>query len=287
MVKHITEKAYAKINLFLDVGEKRPDGYHNVISVMQSIDLYDVIEIECDKESNDKVIKVCCEKSDIDGENNVMYKAAKAFFDYNRIDNYNIKIELTKNIPMQAGLGGGSADAGCVIRVLDSLYSTRLNDSQFHEIGMKVGSDVPFCITGGTCTVLGKGELVTRIDNIPDCYVVVAMPNGSKMSTAEAYKKIDELDVSGSFENMTNAISKHDIDMIANGVFNKFEYLMESDSPSMIVRKKMKENGANTSMMSGSGTAVFAICDDEEKAKRVAKSVENISKVFVCKPINF
>ena len=183
------EGAYAKINLTLDVLGKRPDGYHDIKSVMQTISLRDDIQIDLD---TGKPWSIVCDKDDVPtDESNLCWKAAKLFFDTVKKDPNGLTITITKRIPMEAGLGGGSADAAAVLRALNRHYNAPLSLPALAELGAGVGSDVPFCVLCGTAVVEGRGEQIRKLPDMPECIFVVCKPAFS-VSTPELYAAIDE-----------------------------------------------------------------------------------------------
>ena len=169
----ITLKAYAKINLMLDILSRLENGYHDLYMIMQSVSLYDTVTVA---ETISKGITITCDVPSIPtDEKNIAYKAAKAFFDYTGIDQ-GIAIDIKKNIPHAAGLAGGSTDGSAVIVALDKLFSANLKEKDIIAIGSKVGADVPYCVLGGTALAEGIGEKLTSLNPAPDCYVLVAKP---------------------------------------------------------------------------------------------------------------
>ena len=179
------EPAYAKINLTLDVLGKRADGYHDISSVMQTISIRDDIEIDI---GTGKPWSLSCSKEGIPTDDtNLAWKAAKIFFDTYKVDPDGIEIRITKRIPSQAGLGGGSADAAAVLRALNNHYNNPYSIYALAEIGSLVGSDVPFCTVGGTALVEGRGERLSKLNNMPDCCFVVCKPDFD-VSTPELQK---------------------------------------------------------------------------------------------------
>jgi 4-diphosphocytidyl-2-C-methyl-D-erythritol kinase len=183
------EGAFAKLNLTLDVLGKREDGYHDLQSVMQTISIRDDVEIDV---GTGKPWKLLCDKEGIPtDERNLAWKAAKVFFDAVKKDPDGLEIRITKRIPVEAGMGGGSADAAAVLRALNRHYDNPLSILALAELGAEVGSDVPFCVVCGTAMVEGRGERLRKLADMPDCVFVVCKPDFSS-STAELYRKIDE-----------------------------------------------------------------------------------------------
>ncbi|MBI4744068.1 MAG: 4-(cytidine 5'-diphospho)-2-C-methyl-D-erythritol kinase [Actinobacteria bacterium] len=267
-------KAYAKINLHLDVTGKREDGYHNIESVMQTISLHDELLFEL----KDKEIEVKSEPENfVEVENNLIFKAANLL--RNR---YNVKkgvsVNLKKNIPIGAGLGGGSADAAGALIGLNILWDLNLPLSELLKLGIELGSDVPFCILGGTCFVEGKGEKLTKINPIPSCYIVIVNP-GFEISTKEIYQKFDEEEnfASLSIGGIMTAFDRSDFNGICENMANSMENIVFRKFPELKEFKKTaKNNGAEGALMSGTGPTMFAITQSEEKAKNIAIKFKNI-----------
>ena len=179
------EGAFAKINLTLDVLDKRPDGYHDLRSVMQTISIRDDIEVDVD---TGKPWKLLCDKDGVPTDDrNLAWKAAKVFYEQTGLQDNGVEIRITKRIPMEAGLGGGSADAAAVLRALNRHYNNPLSILALAELGSLVGSDVPFCTLCGTAMVEGRGERLRKLPDMPDCCFVVCKPDFSS-STPELYR---------------------------------------------------------------------------------------------------
>ncbi|MBR2640543.1 MAG: 4-(cytidine 5'-diphospho)-2-C-methyl-D-erythritol kinase [Oscillospiraceae bacterium] len=184
-MESISVKAPAKINLFLDIVGKLPNGYHEIESVMQTVDLFDYVKVE-----KDDKITVDCNNNAPEGENNIAFKAAKLFFERTEIKS-GAKISIDKRIPMQAGMAGGSADAAAVLFGLNKIFGEPLYEEELCEIGAKCGADVPFSIKGGTMLAEGIGEKLSSLPEMADCWLVIVKPDIS-MSTPESYKYYDE-----------------------------------------------------------------------------------------------
>ena len=275
-MKTIKIKAPAKINLTLDILRKRDDGYHEVNMVMQTIGLYDTI---CASVTDDGI--GLSMDSDIvpSNENNLAYKAAKIFLDEHNIkDGIDIKIE--KNIPVAAGLAGGSADAAGVIRAMDYLFDTKMTDEDFCAMGAEIGSDVPFSILGGTMLAKGRGEALTRLTNAPPAWCVIAKPPIS-VSTAWAYRAYDDAGNTShpDTDAMIEAIEEMNIKKIASNLFNVLE-IVTAQKHHIIkeYEKILLDNGAINSIMSGSGPTVFAIMNDKSDAESAAEALRSSDK---------
>ena len=280
------EGAFAKINLTLDVLGKRPDGYHDLKSVMQTISIRDDIEIDLD---TGKPWSLSCSVEGIPcNEQNLAWKAAQVFFDTLNIDPNGISIRITKRIPMQAGLGGGSADAGAVLRALNRHYENPLSIFALAELGSQVGSDVPFCTLCGTAMVEGRGEKLRKLPDMPDCCFVVCKPQFSS-STPELYKKIDAAEIPRRPDNqaMESALISGDLGKIAENVYNVFDPIVTQEHLELnYIKSIFNSYGSVAQQMTGSGSAVFAIVPDFEFAAVICNMLrENYPQVFIAKPV--
>lgn len=286
-MKKITVLAPAKVNLFLDVGERRKDGYHNIESVMQTVSLFDRVEITQYEDAAEPRLDVFCREPSVpSGAGNIVYRAAKAFFAAVGIEKYKVSFTIDKKIPVEAGLGGGSSDAAAAIIGLDRLYGTGLSVDAMCKIGVHVGADVPFCIKKGTATAEGIGEILTACPPMPDCAFVIAIPQGSKISTAEAYKKIDVMpNVShASLADVLQTLKTCDLDGLASVLYNKFEAVTPEESGAHILREKMLSLGAVGARMSGSGPSVFGLFRMVAAARKAAEALSENARTFVCTP---
>ena len=283
----IKVKAPAKINLTLDILGKRPDGYHNVAMVMQAISLYDTVSVDFDGESGDDISLSCPAYPDVPcDDSNIACRAAKAFYAYTGIAPRPLRIEIDKKIPTQAGLAGGSADGAAVIAALNKLHDSRLSMDEMAEICSKVGSDVPFCLLGGTMLATGTGTELKKLPSLPDCHIVVCKPDIS-VSTAEAYARCDQRPPKGFCytDELVKRLYSRDIRGVTTCLYNEFEQVMELGEINEIKRAMMKAKALGASM-SGSGSAVYAIFLSEKKALACAETLRaEYSRVFVAKPL--
>lgn len=281
----IEVKAYAKINLLLDIVATRKDGYHDLFMIMQSVGIYDIVTVEKIK---GKKIVITCNKNDIPlDEHNIAHKAATAFFKSQNIKDTGIHIDIKKMIPHAAGLAGGSADGAGVIIALNKMYNTDLSDRQLCEIGVKVGADVPFCITGGTLLSQGIGDVLNKVKPLKKCYIVLAKPDIG-VNTGYAYKQFDEqgkLHTPDKF-GMLCAIQSRDLNDICSKMENVFEQFIEV--PNRVDMKEiMRNKGAIGTCMSGSGPTVFGIFNDKESAEKSAEELKVYAKdICVCAPVS-
>lgn len=261
----------AKINLSLAVIGKRPDGYHNLDTVMQTIDISDSIFIK-----KSPVFKFECNK--FGGEENIACKAARRFFEAaHTAPAAEIKIE--KSIPSSAGLGGGSADAAGVLAGLNALFNTGLSSAELCKIAVSLGADVPFLIDGGTQRARGIGEILTPLPHMPDCTFLIVLA-GEKPSTAEMFKRLNNSDyIRPDIEKTVSAINRGSYTELINSLGNSFSVLWDGRE----ITEKLYKYGADAVSLSGSGPARFAVFSDEEKARATLKALEaeNV-KAYLC-----
>lgn len=279
----VSVKAYGKINLSLDVTGKRADGYHTVFMAMQSISLYDVLEFEI----SDKLELFCCNKEVPQGEQNLVIKAAKLLKDL--YGGSGVRITLNKNIPMAAGLAGGSADAAAALVALNRLWNLNLNNGTLREVAVKLGADVPFCLEGGTKIARGIGEVLEDI-NTPGLKLLLVKPD-IEVSTKEIYEMYDSLNLGFNksyTERMIEALIKGSLYDIAENLGNALEDVTISKYPIVKnIKLKMLKSGAIGSLMSGSGPTVYGIFDDESKLKDAYKIfLSEYESVFYAKTID-
>lgn len=280
------EGAFAKLNLTLDVLGKRPDGYHDLRSVMQTISIRDDIEIDI---GTGKPWKLQCSKDGIPtDERNLAWKAAKVFFDATGKDPNGLEIRITKRIPSEAGLGGGSADAAAVLRALNKHYDNPFSILALAELGASVGSDVPFCTVCGTAMVEGRGERLRKLPDIPDCVFVICKPDFSA-STPELYRKLDETAIAKRPDNsaMESALLSGDLGKIAENLCNVFDPLVTAEHLELnYIKSIFNTYGSVGQQMTGSGSAVFAIVPEFEFAAVICNMLkDNYPDVFIAKPV--
>lgn len=264
----IAENAYAKINLVLDVTGRRPNGYHDVRMVMQTLDLHDTLEFS----ENNEGIKLTTDNEELNreseaGSDNLIVKAIHAISEYTGCSQ-NVTVKLTKRIPIAAGLAGGSADAAATLRGLNKLFELKLSDEELRNIGLTIGADVPFCISGGTQLSEGIGEVLTRLPKYKDMPVVICKPNVN-VSTKEVYEKFDAIeDVHHpNVDAMVSAIKGKKLSEIDKLVGNVLEQVTGTMYPEIgSIEKRLKKLGAQASIMSGSGPTVFALFDNYKQA---------------------
>lgn len=285
-MKTLYEAAYAKLNLTLDVLGKREDGYHDLQSVMQTISIRDDIEIDVGTGKPWRLL--CSDETLPTDERNLAWKAADVFCRTMNRDPDGLEIRIVKRIPSGAGMGGGSADAAAVLRALNRHYGEPLSVLALAELGAQVGSDVPFCVLGGTAMVEGRGERLRKLPNMPDCIFVVCKPDFS-ISTPELYEKIDRVAIPQRPDNraMETALLAGDLGAVAENLCNVFDPVVTSEHLELNYIKSICHSyGALNQQMTGSGSAVFAILPNFEYAAVVCNMLkDNYPKVFIAKPV--
>lgn len=280
------EGAFAKLNLTLDVLGKRPDGYHDIKSVMQTISIRDDVEI--DVGTGKSWTLECTQEGIPTDEKNLAWKAAKVYCDAMQKDPEGIAIRITKRIPSGAGMGGGSADAAAVLRALNRHYGDPLSILALAELGAQVGSDVPFCVLCGTAMAEGRGERLRKLPDLPDCVFVVCKPAFS-VSTPELYQKIDAVAIPKHPDHMAmeSALLAGDIGKIADLIYNVFDPVVTAKHLEMnYIKSICNSYGALGMQMTGSGSAVYAIMPSFEYAAVVCNMLkDNYPNVFIAKPV--
>ena len=265
-------KANAKINLSLDVTGVRENGYHDVRMIMQSIELCDYLDIEV---NNSGRIELTCSNPEIEcDKSNLIYKAADKLInkavDEEIIDkNTGVTISLQKNIPIAAGLAGGSTDAAATLVGLNEELGLGYSSRELRGLGVTLGADIPFCIEGGTYLSEGIGEVLSKLKDAPDCFIVLVKPD-INVSTKFVYDNLilNEETVHPDVDAMLNAIETGSIKRVADCLDNLLANVTENDYTIIVdIKNILKENGALNAIMSGSGPTVFGLFDDEEKAK--------------------
>lgn len=282
----ITVKAPAKINLTLDILGKRPDGFHNVAMVMQTVSLYDTVTVDFTGEEGDSIAVTCPAYPDVPcDERNIVCKAARAFYQHTEVTPRPLVINVDKIIPTQAGLAGGSADGAAVVLALNQLFETRLTMDEMAQICARFGSDVPFCLLGGTMLATETGTTLKKLVSMPKCFIVICKPDIS-VSTAEAYARCDARPAKGFVytDELIKRLYSRDIRGLATCLYNEFEQVMELSEINEIKRMMLHEKALGASM-SGSGSAVYAIFNNEKKAQNCVNILkEKYNKVFLTQP---
>jgi len=249
-----------KINLALNVGERLSNGYHKVKMIMQEVSLCDKIWLNFGKSG----VSLSCSSSSIPNDSsNIAYKAAELFIKKTHCDGVEIYIE--KNIPSQAGLGGGSADAAAVLKGMNEYYGYPLTEDELLKMGLSLGADVPFCIKGGTALSEGIGEILTPINSLIKTNILIVKPDAG-MSTPFAYKRLDEMGFEKvDVDKVLLSLEEGDMDKLCKYMGNVFETVAKDVVPEVFdIKESLLSQGAEAAMMSGSGTAVFGIFTDDD-----------------------
>ena len=279
-------KSYAKLNLFLDVVSKRADGYHNIVSVMQSVDLCD--EIEFYKTRGTGFTFITDGEEIPKGESNLVCRAARAMIVGCGIKE-SFEIRLIKRIPVGAGLGGGSGNCAATLHGINSLFDLNISGDELLQIGMKLGADVPFCLTGGTCLAEGIGEKLTPLERHPDCHIVIAHPN-VHVSTKEMFLGLKDSVFCGGkkkLASLLSGLSNNDLTKVALSFYNVFADLTIEKVPEVgLMLTLLESGGALGSSMTGTGSAVFGYFVDRQAALCAAEKLKKIGRVFLARPIS-
>ena len=265
-------KAYAKINLGLDVVRRLENGYHEVKMVMQTVGIYDVLDFQ--RTAGGIVITTDSGELPTD-ENNLIYKAAKLMMEAYHIGE-GVKIHLEKHIPIAAGMAGGSTDAAATLKGMNRLFDLGCTLKDLMELGVKIGADVPYCVMGGTALAEGIGEKLTPLAPAPDCYVLVAKPD-INVSTKYVYEHLDAQEIvkHPDIDGMVEAIAEESLQGILDRMENVLETVTVSAYPVIqTIKDRMKELGAINSLMSGSGPTVFGIFVEKDMARRAYDKLE-------------
>ena len=272
-----SEKAYAKINISLDVKGKRPDGYHNMVMVMQTVSLCDGVFITLTEDGT------FCAESNLhfipNDERNLAVRAAKAFFEATGESTRGAVIKIDKHIPVGAGMAGGSTDAAAVLRALNSVCGSPFDKTGLEKLAAGVGSDVAFCVEGGTKLATGRGEELKPLPDMPDCHIVICKPEFS-ISTPELFKKLDsvKLRCHPDTEGICSALSEGNIKKLARRMYNVFEDVPDRRMNTVpAIKGVMLDYGALGSIMTGTGSAVFGIYEDKAAAE---KTISELSKEY-------
>ena len=290
-------KAYAKINLGLDVVRKRADGYHDVKMIMQTIDIFDTLDINLGIENSEnavglgglgKISVVCGDENVPCDETNLVCKSAKAFLEYTG-KKADISVRIEKNIPVGAGLAGGSTDAASVLHALNILLKTELSDTELMKIAKNIGADVPFCVVGNTYLAEGIGEILTPVKSNIKFDILLVKPPFS-VSTPSVYKSLvlDENTTHPDIDKIKNALEDGNVSVIYENLGNTLEDVtLKMYGEVGKIKGNLKNLGASAVLMSGSGPSVFAIFDDRQKLDGAYKIMkEKYKQTYLTSTIN-
>lgn len=269
-----TQRAYAKINIGLDVLRRREDGYHEVKMIMQTVDIYDELVIEKRRESG---IELQTDNSGLpSGDDNLIWKAADLLFREKKVTE-GVKITLTKRIPVAAGMAGGSADAAAALRGINELFGMGYSQQELQALGVRLGADIPYCLVGGTMLSEGIGEILTPLPAPPEAYLVIAKPD-IDVSTAFVYGNLhaDSLTWHPDIDGMAEALRCGSMRGITDRMGNVLETVTVREYPVIDeIKTVLRERGAGNALMSGSGPTVFGIFQEKDTAQRAAEAVES------------
>lgn len=274
-----TVHARAKINLTLDVTGTRPDGYHTVKMIMQSVALHDDVTVTVTHgEKKPQGIRLTCNLPYLPLDSrNLAFRAAELFYESTGALLETVDIHIEKRIPVAAGLAGGSTDAAAVLRALSALHAVGLTDDELCEMGLKLGADVPYCLRGGTMLAEGIGEELSPLPDMPHCYVVLCKPPFG-VSTKEAYRQIDavELEKRPDTDGMVKALAKGDFSGVCKRLYNVMEDVTAAKRRQIgEIKAFLAENGADGTLMSGSGPTVYGLFSEESRARTAAKMLQH------------
>lgn len=289
-MKSLQMKAYAKVNLALDVLRRRPDGYHDVSMIMQNLNIYDELIFTVDESLNERKISIAADRPDIPtDERNLIYKAILLMFDEYGIDAA-INVKLIKNIPVEAGMAGGSTDCAAALKAVNILFGLGADEKRLMSLGVRLGADVPYCVMARTALSEGIGEILTPVNTLPDCHVLVVKPPVN-VSTGMVYTnlKVNELEHHPNISGMLDGLKAGNLNLIAECMENVLETVTVNLYPEIEkIKSIMKEQGALNAIMSGSGPTVFGLYTDEAKAIETAEYIRSTGysdEIYVTTPV--
>ena len=283
-MEDIYVKARAKINLNLEILNKRQDNYHNIKSVFQKINLYDEIYI---KKTNSNDIEIQTNVESLNNEENIIYKAYKKLKEkYKKITG--IKVILNKKIPMQAGLGGGSTDCSSFILCMNKLFNLKLSKEEIENIGKSLGADVVPCFYNRALIAEGIGDEITTIDTNFKYYIIIIKPDFC-CNTKEMYEKIDkqnQINKIDTSNEIIKGLQNENIQLIARNLHNIFEDVIHEKKLINNIKEEFTKNGAIGSLMTGSGSCIYGIFENKQLAKKAYKKLEQKYQTYICTSYN-
>lgn len=271
----VNEKAYAKLNISLDVSKRRADGYHDMVMVMQTVSLYDELTLT---KNGSGTVRAGSNLSFIPNDaRNLAVKAAVLYLERIGESGQGLHIDLRKSIPVGAGMGGGSADAAAVLRGMNRMYENRLSWEELLDIAGQTGSDVPFCLVGGTMLAKGRGEILSELPPMPECMYVICKPEFS-VSTPELFKKFDQIhrhrhpDTAG----LVKALEDGELSQVCRRMYNVFEDVNDRRMRTVAaIKSTLLDFGAMGALMTGTGSAVFGVFNNREAAENAMKTLRS------------
>ena len=287
MILTKTIKSYAKINLYLNVGAKRPDGYHDLESVMQQVTLFDYVTVLRDTDTTQRGVRITCTDRLVPSDDrNIAAKCAMAFLDKYNIDS-EVSVSIDKRIPVAAGLGGGSTDGAAVLAIMNSIFDINAPMDELCTIAAKLGADIPFCLVGGTCTAAGIGERLTPVKTPALPYYILIGNAGHGVSTPQAYAKMDETSAEESACTLNDVLGAVQNGKLPEKLYNSFERVILPDhAEAAQIKQDMLACGASVALMSGSGPSVFGLFRDADVRDR-AKEFFDMKGILAmpCEPV--
>lgn len=284
-MRQIRGKGFAKLNLYLDICGRRADGYHELTTVFQSVDRYDSVALRTHRNGG---ISLRCNLPYLptDGRN-LAVKAAALFFAEAGIDNPGLYINIRKEIPVGAGMAGGSTDAARVLERLNRMYGSPLNGPALHRAAVQLGADVPFCLTGGAALAGGIGERLEPLRPLPACWIVVGKPSFS-VSTKTAYELFDRQETHRPVppQRLLSGLERGELKGVCKGLYNALEEPVMGQYPAIgRIKARLEDQGALGALMTGSGSAVFGIFEEKQAAQQAAEALRELTRtVFVTRP---
>lgn len=288
-----TERANAKINAYLDVISRREDGYHTLVSVMQTVSLCDLVTVDFQPAPQSRISLSVSGNAELPADcRNLAWRAAEKFLQHTHLTG-TVQMMIQKHIPTAAGLAGGSADAAAVLRALNHLSGNPLTPEELSALGLTLGADVPFCIRGGTMLAGGVGEELIRVPDMPFCAMVIAVGEDG-VSTPQAYAALDEKydfftsprEETDDLRQLLTLWKESDLAASAHHFYNIFEEVIVPQNPDVdVIKRVMRQSGAVRAMMSGSGPSVFGVFDTSAEAENACVVLHDKGyKAFVCHP---
>jgi len=280
------EKAYAKINLSIDIVGKLDDGYHAMRMVMQSVSLCDDVAVTV---SPGEGVVVRTNLRYLPGDaRNIAARAAAVFYEAAGISGYRTEIDSKKRIPVGAGLGGGSTDGAATLRALSRLFGTGMTARELETLAEKVGSDVPFCVRGGTALAEGRGEVLTPLTPLPECFIVLCKPAFS-VSTPELFSRVkwEKIQLRPDTDGIVRALEEGSLTGVARRMYNVFEDVLQRERDDVeAIRGALCDHRALGAVMTGTGSAVFGLFDDEDAAKAACRALRGTyPECFLVRPV--
>lgn len=284
-MKSEIEKAYGKLNLALEVLGRRDDGYHDMRMIMQSVEFSDELTVTLNRE--DRWYAASNLRYIPSDDRNIALKAARLFFEELGEKNVGVDIFIKKNIPVCAGMGGGSSDGAAVLRALNRMTGKPFDAEKLRSIAEDLGSDVPFCVRGGTVLAQGRGELLVPTAPLPDCFIVICKPKFS-VSTPKLFSRLDESPcrLRPDIDGMINALEAGSLRDVAQRMFNVFESALSPAKEIEKIKSAMLDKGALGSVMTGTGSAVFGLFETDSQALDAVKALlGSYTDVLVTRPV--